>query len=199
MGKDTVPVKDVEEFDPIQQKNVTVTKIEQPVLTTKLVEKVLELNDKYDFAEGQAVEVDIYLNRIDTTKSELLLVGDPLTVDVDLTLLQEEGKEYQRIGTIGNVDIENQYKDIIRIVDKDLGVYEMNDGQGLKMHSELYSGLNKRVMKRKWVDSSFGNRDDLKAFLIELAIEENWYSTMEASVNKAIKEEKPIQIDPNPK
>lgn len=75
----------------------------------------------------------------------------------------------------------------------------MNDGQGLKMHSELYSGLNKRVMKRKWVDSSFGNRDDLKAFLIELAIEENWYSTMEASVNKAIKEEKPIQIDPNPK
>lgn len=199
MGKDTVPVKDVEEFDPIQQKNVTVTKIEQPILTTKLVEKVLDLNDKYDFAEGQAVEVDIYLNRIDTSKSELLLVGDPLTVDVDLTLLEEEGKEYQRIGTIGNVDIENQYKDIIRIVDKDLGVYEMNDGQGLKMHSELYAGLNKRVMKRKWVDSSFGNRDDLKAFLIELAIEENWYSTMEASVNKAIKEEKPIQIESNPK
>lgn len=199
MGKDTVPVKDVVEFDPIQQKDVTVTKIEQPVLTTKLVEKVLDLNDKYNLAAGNNVEVDIYLNRLDTSKSELLLVGDPLTFEADQALLEEEGKEYQKIGTIGNVDIENQYKDLIRIVDKDLGVYEMNDGQGLKMHSELYAGLNKRVMKRKWVDSSFGNRDDLKAFLIELAIEENWYSTMEASVNKAIKEEKPIQIESNPK
>lgn len=199
MGKDTVPVKDVEEFDPIQQKNVTVTKIEQPVLTTKLVEKVLELNDKYNLAAGNNVEVDIYLNRIDTSKSELLLVGDPLTFEADQALLAEEGKEYQKVGTIGNVDIENSYKDIVRIVDKDLGVYEMNDGQGMKKHSELYAGLNKRIMKRKFVDSSFGNRDDLKEFLIELAIEENWYSRVEASVNKAIKEEKPIQIESNPK
>ena len=196
MGKETVPVKDVVEFDPIQQKDVTVTKIEQPVLTQKLVDKVLELNDKYDFAEGQAVEVDIYLNRLDTSKSELLLVGDPLTVDTDLTLLQEDGKEYQRIGTIGNVDIEHQYKDLVRIVDKDLGVYEMNDGQGLKMHSELYAGLNKKLMKRTFIDSSFGNRDDLRAFLIELATEQNWYSRMEGTVNTAIKEEKPIEIEP---
>ena len=158
-------------------------KVNVTAFTKSMLKLVFDLNDKYQLQQG--VELDIYYNMDDNTKNSLLFVGDPLTIVADQT--ERDSKDYRRIGTVGNVDLKETFKHLVRIVDKDLGVFELNDGESMKYNLSVYQHLPKRKLRRTFIDSSFGIKQDLKDFLINEATEEKWYSVLINNLELLIK------------
>lgn len=186
MGKDTTEVL----YD-------TKTKqVDAQVFSDYIIDKILELNDKFK-VEGGDIEVDCYYNTEQNKMDELLLVGDPTTIPQDEKELEDNKDAYMRVGTIGTTDL--SMWPIMRLVDEELQVWELDDGLGRKLHSEVYAGLDKWTMKRKFIDSSFGIREDMIAFIKEYAVKFGWYETLTTNLKTAVEKNAVINIDPLPK
>lgn len=158
-------------------------KTNEVAFTKSLLKAMFDLNDKFQLQQG--IELNIYYDMTNNTKDSLLYVGDPLTLPADTA--EKDSKDYRLIGALGNVDLEQTFKEKIRIVDKDLNVFELNDGQGIKHNSQVYQNLNKRKMRRRFIDSSFGIKQDLKDFLIDEATEEKWFEILITRLTELIK------------
>lgn len=158
-----------------------------------MITKMLDLNQKYDIKSGSNVEVTLYYDTHKKESGEIFAIGDPLDIVKDEADLKAKEDAYKRIGTVGNMDLES-FK-IVRLVDKDLQVYEIDDGKGMKYNLSVYQHLSPRIIKRTMIDSSFGILSDVKDFLVETAIFEKWYSTLEVNFNEIIKGDL-ISIDP---
>ena len=170
--------------------------VDAQVFSDYLIDKILELNDKFK-VEGQSIELDCYYNTQTNTKNELLLVGDPVTMPQDEAILEGSKEAYMRIGTIGTTDL--SMWPMMRLVDEELQVWEFDDGLGRKLHADVYKGLDKWAMKRKFIDSSFGIREDMIAFIKEYAVKFGWYDTLQQNLKTAVEKNAVINIDPLPK
>jgi len=158
-------------------------KTNEVAFVKSMLKQMFDLNQKYQLQQG--IELDIFYNMTDNTKNSLLYVGDPLTLPADR---QEKGsKDYRRIGTVGNVDFKETFSDLLRIIDKDLGVFEINDGENLRYNQVVYQNMPKRKLKRQWPDSSIGIKADVKNFLETVAKEDGWFSVIISNLTALIK------------
>jgi hypothetical protein len=173
MGIDSIPNL----YDAVENK------VNHMAFVKSMLKAIFDLNQKYQLQEG--VELGIFYNMTDNTKDSLLFVGDPLTLPADQA--EKDSKDYRYIGTVGNVDFKESFKELVRIVDKDLGVFELNDGENIKYNQEVYQNVPKRKLKRKWPDSSLGIKADLKNFLEQEAKEEKWYEMLINTLENLIK------------
>lgn len=161
-------------------------KVNESAVTEFVIDTMIDISKKFELQQN--IELDVYYDISKKSNNELFTVGDPLKIVEDEETLEANKDNFQRVATLGGLDLTTLK--IIRIVDKDLGVYELDDGQGIKHNLAVYQNLDKRKLKRSFIDSSFGIESDMKAFLLETALAEKWFDGVTASLDKAIKLEK---------